>query len=102
MYLDRQTRAAIGRDYQKMPVVNVLRKYGISRKLLYQVIRKKRGAMNRKVDDGVASTIATLNMRGHSDRDIARKLGLTQDTVSRHRSNLGLTPVPRDKVRRNG
>lgn len=102
MYLDSKTRAQIGRDYNKMPVANVLRKYGISRKKLYQVVKKKRGSLGRKVTDDVASTIATLNLKAHSDHDIAKRLGLSQDTVSRHRRELGLSPVPRKRLKRNG
>lgn len=96
---ERHLHAAIGRDYNKMPVVNVMRKYGISRKKLYSIVRNKRGATPRKVTDDVASTIATLNYQGLSDRAIARRLKLSQDTVSRHRRILGLTPVKtKDKI----
>ena len=98
--MDQKTRAAIGRDYKKMPVVAVLRKYGISRKKLYSIVRNKRGAMDRKVDRDVKNTIATLNFRGLSDHEIAGKLNLSQDTVSRHRNAMGLPVVPRENRKR--
>lgn len=103
MRLTGKERQNIGRDYRRMPVANVLRKYGISRRLLYEVIGSKRGQKPRKVDDNVASTIATLNYRGYSDSDIARKLGLAQDTVWRHRNKMGLPVVPREsRIRKHG
>ena len=82
-------RRRVGIDYQRMPVKEVLDKWGLSRRALYKIVgRNKRGARPRKVDDRIKSIIVTQNMRGWSDHRIAEVTGLSQDTISRHRRKL--------------
>lgn len=43
------------------------------------------------VTEAHLARIAMLNAEGHSDNAIARELGLSQPTVSKHRARLGLS-----------
>ncbi len=87
-------KSGIMRDYKRMKVDDVLLKWGIARNTLYRIVRgRKRGVMSRKVTSHVKDQIATMNYRGYSDTRIAGLLGLSQDTVSRHRKEMKLPDI---------
>lgn len=85
-------------DYKKFSVEEVISRHGISKKLLYKLVgHRKRGQPRRVVDDTVMSQIITLHLRGGSDREVARKTGLSQDTVSRYRRIFQENKPKRDR-----
>lgn len=91
----RRIKQAVSAYHKGVPIKDITRRYGVSTATIYRHIKKRRG-WPMQISQGVQNAIATQNYRGKNDSQIARRLGVTKDTVKRHRELMGLPRITKE------
>lgn len=99
--LTKSEKQAIRRDYTLgRPTRDILKKFGISRSTMNNVVKKKgRERPPLRITRRDQDVIATMNFRGFSDKAISGMTGVPESTVRWHRNKMGLPVVPAETRR---